>query len=122
MIKFDIKNRFTGNVQFTAEIDCDENRPEISKRWLAADWALENGIDLSGADLRAIRFSRQDLRGIDLSGADLRFAVLYCSSLRGANLSGADLREADLASVEFRGANLTGAKRDKRKNRKAVAS
>ena len=51
MIKFDIKNRFTGAVQFTAEIDCADDVPTGIKIRLAVKWADLSGADLSGADL-----------------------------------------------------------------------
>ena len=70
MIKFAIRNRWTGAVQFEAEIDADQDAGVGIKVGLAVKWARDNSAVL---------------RGADLSGADLRGAVL-----RGADLSGAD--------------------------------
>ena len=81
MIKFEVTNRFTGKVQFTAEIDCGEDTERSTKLGLAVRWAIKNGADLSGADLS----------GADLSGADLNEANLYGANLYGANLYGANL-------------------------------
>ena len=64
MIKFDILSRFTGSVQFTAEIDCDEDAPRSLKVGLAVKWGVKYGANLSGANL-----SRADLSGADLYGA-----------------------------------------------------
>jgi hypothetical protein len=89
MIKFDVLNRFTRNVQFTAEIECNENLETAIKRNLAVRWAVENGADLNGADL-----SRAELRDVNLRGADL-----YGVNLSGADLRGADLYGADLCNV-----------------------
>ena len=89
MIKFDVLNRFTGDVHFTAEIECDENEPLSFKLGLSANQAIKNGADLRNADLR----------DADLSGADLRNA-----DLSDADLSGADLRNADLRNADLRGA------------------
>ena len=83
MIKFDVCNRFTGKVQFTAEIDCAEDAPASIKLGLAVKWGIKSRANLSGADLS----------GANLSGADLSRA-----NLSGANLSRANLRafKADL--------------------------
>ena len=104
MINFNILNRWTGNVQFTAEINCPEDAPYRVKLGLAVRWGVKNGADLSGADL-----SGADLRGAVLSGADLRGAVLRGADLSGAVLRGADLRDADLSGAVLRGADLSGA-------------
>ena len=84
--KFEVRNRWTGKVQFTAEIVCGATlRPRL-KLGLAIKWAYESGADLS----------RADLSGADLSDADLRGADLRYADLRRADLSRADLRYADL--------------------------
>ena len=86
MINFNILNRWTGNVQFTAEINCPEDAPYRVKLGLAVRWGVKNGAVL---------------RGADLSGAVLRGAVL-----RDADLSGADLSGADLSGAVLRGDKL----------------
>jgi len=96
---FEIKNRFTGDTQFTAEIDCGEDAAISRKIGLAVKCAVKNGANLSGADLSGANLRDADLRGADLSGAHLS----------GANLSGADLSGADLTDADLRGAHLTGA-------------
>jgi len=104
MIKFDIKNRFSGDVQFTAEIDCDENDNRSLKLGLAVRWGIKNSADLSYADL-----SYADLRSANLRSADLRSANLSYADLRSANLRSADLRSADLSYADLRSANLRSA-------------
>ena len=99
MIKFHVKNRYTRDVQFTAEINCADNMPVPVKLGLAVKWAIKNKANLSEANL-----SRADLRDADLSRADLSGA-----DLRGANLSEANLREANLGWADLRGANLSEA-------------
>jgi len=89
-MKVEIKNRFSGSVKFTAEIDASfETKDRSLQIGAAVKWGIKEEADLRGADLR----------GADLRGADLREA-----KLRGANLRGADLRGANLW-----GANLWGA-------------
>ena len=65
-IAFNITNRFSGKIQFTAQIDCHEDALKSIKIGLAVKWALECGADLSGAHL-----GRADLSGAYLSGAYL---------------------------------------------------
>lgn len=63
-MKFNILNRFSGEVQFTAEIGCDEDAKTPLKIGLAVKWAMKSGANLSGAKL-----SYADLLGADLSHA-----------------------------------------------------
>jgi len=103
-MKFDIKNRFTGKTQFTADIDCSGDESTRFKIGLSVKWAIKNGADLRGAYLRGADLSGADLRDADLRGADLRDAYL-----RGAYLRGAYLRDAYLRDAYLRGADLSGA-------------
>ena len=93
--QFEIKNRFTGNVQFTAEIECDEDTSLRVKIGLAVRWAIKSDADLRGANL-----SDANLSGANLSDANLRGADLRGADLSGADLSGADLRGANLQSFK----------------------
>lgn len=113
-MKFEIKNRWSGAVQFTAKIEADENASLRLKTGLAVKWAVKVGADLSGADLSEANLSEADLReaylrGAYLRGAYLREADLREADLRGAYLGGADLRGADLRGAYLRGAYLGGA-------------
>ena len=89
-MKFAIRNRWTGNVQFECELDA-----EIAGKSLS--------IQL-GFAVRKAAATGADLRDAVLRGADLRGAVL-----RGAVLRDADLRDADLRDAVLRGADLSGA-------------
>ncbi len=93
-MKFEVTNRYTGAVQFTAEIECDENASRSIKLGLAVKWALKSRANLSGANL-----SGADLYGADLSGANLSGANLYGANLSGANLYGANLSGAKKAEL-----------------------
>ena len=93
MIKFEIHNRYTGKVQFTAEIECEETALRSVKIGLAVRWAIKNEADLREADL-----SEANLRGANLRGANLRGADLSEANLRGADLSEANLYGADSIS------------------------
>jgi hypothetical protein len=118
-MKFDILNRFTGAVRFTAEISCAEDVQPSVKLGLAVQWAIKrdaylsganlSGAYLSGAYLSGADLSGADLSGADLSGADLRGANLSDANLRGAYLSGAYLSDADLSGAYLSGADLSGA-------------
>ena len=67
MTKFDILNRFSGAIQFTAEIDCSDDTPLSTKLGRAVNWGVTNKADLSWANL-----SGADLSGANLSQAGLR--------------------------------------------------
>ena len=123
MIKFDVFNRFSGAVQFTAEIEASDEDLRSVKFGLAVRWAVKNGAnlygaglsgadlscaDLSGADLSCADLSRADLSGADLSGASLYRADLSGANLSGANLSCATLYRADLSRATVSHANLSG--------------
>ena len=103
-MKHDIKNRHTGEVQFTADIDCDPETSDAEKMGLAVRWAVKNNVNLTGADL-----TNANLTGADLSCADLRVADLLCADLTNANLTGADLCSANLTGADLTGTGLAGA-------------
>ena len=103
-MKYEILNRFSGSVMFTAEIECAENALPSVRLGLAVKAAVRGDADLRGADLRDA-----DLRGANLSVANLRVANLRGANLSGADLRGANLRGANLSGANLRGANLSGA-------------
>ena len=109
MIKYDILNRFTNEVQFTAEIDCNDYEQRSIKLGLAIKWGVKNDADLCGAHLRYANLRGADLSGVYLRDVDLRGANLRGADLSGANLRGADLSGANLSGVYLRGADLSGA-------------
>jgi len=95
LLKFDVLNRFTSAVQFTAEIDCKPDELPSVKIGLAVKWAIK---------------ARANLAGANLAGAYLAGAYLAGANLAGAYLAGADLAGAYLAGANLAGANLAGAK------------
>jgi hypothetical protein len=98
-MKFQIKNRFSGDVQFAAELSAEyENQARSMQLGAAVRMAVQASANLIGANLR-----HADLRGADLRHADLRHA-----NLRGADLRGVDLRHANLRDANLRGADLRG--------------
>jgi hypothetical protein len=107
--KFEVRNRWTGKVQFTAEISCAPDLSPRVKLGLAIKWAWKSGADLSGAVLSGAVLRGADLSGAVLRGADLSCAVLSGAVLRGADLSGAVLSCADLSCADLSGAVLSGA-------------
>ena len=104
-MKFDVLNRWTGQVQFSAEIEATEDTSWRIKVGLALQWGYRSDAVLSGADLRGADLSGADLSGADLSGADLSSAVLSGADLRDAVLSGAVLSGADLRDAVLSGAD-----------------
>ena len=91
--KYEIKNRFTGEVLFSCDI------PEGMESGMIARHALEEAI-AQGANLE----------GANLEGANLEGANLRGANLEGANLEGANLEGANLEGANLRGANLECAK------------
>src|SRR5690606_23344240 len=71
MIKFDVTNRFTGAVQFTAEIDCDENAARSVKLGLAVKWGVKARAYLAGANLADAYLADANLAGANLADANL---------------------------------------------------
>ena len=108
-IKFDVTNRFSSAIKFTAEIECADDAPTSIKLGLAVKWALKSRANLSDAYLSDAYLSGADLSGAYLSGADLSGAYLSGADLSGADLSGADLSGAYLSGADLSGAYLSGA-------------
>ena len=104
-MKFDIKNRRTNKVQFTAEIDCEAKSISL-KIGLAVKWAIKAGADLAGANLAGAYLVRANLAGANLAGASLAGAYLVRANLVGANLVRANLVRANLDGANLDGANL----------------
>jgi len=107
--KFEIRNRWTNRVQFTAEITCAPDASIGMKLGLAVRWARRNDAVLRGAVLSGADLRDADLRGADLSGAVLSDAVLRGAVLSDAVLSDADLSDAVLSDAVLSGAVLRGA-------------
>ena len=91
-MQFDIRNRYTESVLFTAEIACAEDAPASVKIGSAVIWAAMTGANLRRANLR-----RADLSGANLSSANLREA-----DLRGAviKLAIGDMRVIHSSQIE----------------------
>jgi len=103
-IPFEIRNRWTNEVQVTAQIDCPPDAPVSIKLGLAVQWAVKERADLRGANLCGAKLCWADLCGAKLNWADLRE-----TNLRGAKLNWADLRDVDLRETKLCGADLSGA-------------
>ena len=84
-MKFDVLNRFTGNVKFTAEIDCEQDTPRSLKLGLAVQWAVKTEANLTEADL-----TEADLTEANLTCVNLTEVNLTCANLTEVNLTWAD--------------------------------
>ena len=96
-MKFDVLDRFSGEVKFTAEIDCDETAVPSLKLGLAVKWAIKEKANLSYADLRYANLSYANLSSADLRAANLSYADL--SSAKNSDMAVAMTRilpEGDL--------------------------
>ena len=105
-MKYEIKNRFTGKVQFTAEIDCADDAPTSLKIGLSVKWALMTRADKAGANLADANLADANLAGANLAGANLAGAYLAGAYLARANLAGAYLARANLADANLADADL----------------
>lgn len=90
--KYEIKNRFTGEVLFSCDI------PEGMESGMIARHALETAI-ADGANLRGANLEGANLRGANLRGANLEGANLWGANLECANLLGANLECAENAPL-----------------------
>ncbi|HEM7839620.1 TPA: pentapeptide repeat-containing protein [Burkholderia multivorans] len=98
-MKIEILNRWTLKVIFECEADSMKAAVEL---------ACQQGVSLSGANLRDADLSDANLRGTNLSGANLRYANLSYANLSGANLRYANLSYANLSYANLSYANLSG--------------
>ncbi|MFK3647942.1 pentapeptide repeat-containing protein [Lysobacter enzymogenes] len=109
-MKFEIKNRWSGEVVYACELSAEVAGREYSVQMgFAVKQAAAAGANLRSADLRSANLSSADLSSADLSGANLSSADLSGANLSGADLSGANLRSADLRSANLSSADLSGA-------------
>jgi hypothetical protein len=138
-MRYNLLNRFSGNVQMSVNIECSKDASESKKKGLAVMAALrvkaslenanlenaylknadlENaylrGTNLRGANLKNANLENADLEGVSLECTKLIFANLRSANLRGAalncaNLNCASLENADLENAYLRGTNLEGA-------------
>ncbi len=111
-MKFEIKNRFTGGVIYTCELDEDvENKSYGFKLGFAVKLAIKSHANLHDADLSYANLRYADLSYADLSHADLSHANLRYADLSHANLHHADLSHADLSDADL--SNAIGVKKPK---------
>ena len=80
-------------------------------RMVDADFrsGLDQLTDLGQANFRGADLSFALFQGAQLGGADLRESCLYGANLAAAHLEGADLRGCDLRDCRLTGAHLVGA-------------
>ena len=112
LLSFDVFNRWSGALQFTAQIDCTSGEWPSIKLGLAVKWAVKNGASLVGARLDGASLNGASLVGASLDGASLVGASLVGARLDGARLVGASLNGASLVGARLDGASLVGASLD----------
>ncbi len=101
-MKHQIKNRWTGAVQF----ECDV--PDAVDSGLRTRHALEQAA-IARANLTDAYLAGANLTGANLTGANLAGANLAGANLMGGNLTGANLADAYLAGAYLTDAYLAGA-------------
>jgi len=108
-IKQEILNRFSGEVIFTAEIECAADELPSIKLGLAVKAAVKARANLADANLANADLARADLARANLARANLARADLADANLADANLADANLARADLADANLANANLADA-------------
>jgi hypothetical protein len=68
-MKQEIRDRWSGEIKFTAEIEANPTMPLGVRIGLAVKWAIKTGADLTGANLTRADLTRADLTRADLTGA-----------------------------------------------------
>ena len=97
--KFEVRNRFTNAVQFTAEISVTPDMTYSVKLGLAVKWAVKADANLADAYLAGANLAGAYLAGANLAGANLAGANLADAYLAGANLARANLADAENADL-----------------------
>jgi hypothetical protein len=85
--KFEVRNRGTNAVQFTAEIEVTPGMTHHVKLGLAVRWGYKNGSDLRDANLSYANLSYASLRGANLPPVkipDIHKAIYAAASQPGA--------------------------------------
>ena len=108
-MQFEVRNRWTGAVMFSAEIECEADASEGVKIGLAVKWAVNTGANLARANLTDANLTDANLTDANLAGAYLARANLTDANLTDANLTDANLTDANLAGANLTGAILAGA-------------
>ena len=98
--QFQIRNRFTGEVLFTAELTCSPDALSSFKLGLAVKAAVGARANLAGANLAYANLARADLAGANLAHANLARADLAYANLAYANLADANFAYANLAGAK----------------------
>jgi hypothetical protein len=115
-IKFQIKNRWSGAVQFECELEARyESESHGVRLGAAIKLALRAGANLADANL-----ADANLADANLARAYLARANLAGANLAGANLARAYLAEANLADANLARANLADANLARAKNAEAA--
>ena len=108
--KFEVRNRWTNAVQFTAEISVTPDMTYSVKLGLAVKWGINADANLAGANLAGANLTDANLVRANLADANLADANLADAYLAGANLARANLARANLTDANLTDANLAGAK------------
>ena len=70
-MQFEVKNRFTGAVQFTAEIECADGAPHSIRLGQAVKWAIKARANLAGANLAGAYLAGANLARANLAGSNV---------------------------------------------------
>jgi hypothetical protein len=109
MMKFEIKNRWTGAVKFTAEIDCADDAPHSVKIGLAVMWAVKNKANMEDANMAGANMAGANMEDANMAGANMAGANMARANMADANMAGANMEDANMADANMAGANMARA-------------
>ena len=107
--KFEVRNRWTNAVQFTAEISVTPDMLPSVKLGLAVRWAVKTRAYLADANLAGADLAYADLAYANLARANLAYSNLARANLADANLADANLAYSNLARANLAYSNLADA-------------
>ncbi len=107
--KFDVRDRFTNEVKFTAEIECAPDAAPSIKLGLAIVWGYRNKKDLSCANMAGANMADAYMAGANMAGANMAGANMAGANMADAYMAGANMAGANMADAYMAGANMADA-------------
>ena len=106
MIKFDVLNRYTGSVQFTAEIDCDDGAYNSIKLGLSVIWAVKAKASLIGANLTGANGVNEWVKSIQIETYPISYTdtVMQIGCERHLISEWADFSDKKIADMDGKAA------------------
>jgi hypothetical protein len=105
-IKFEIKNRWTDEVAFTAEIEADDATPYGVKVCKAVLWAIAAGVALTNLNLDRCDFSGVEIRDSSFDGSRFVRSSFDGSSFVRSSFDGSSFVRSSFVDSRFDGSSF----------------